>query len=151
MKFADRFNEARKTDPRSEKELTQLLGLSIRAYYNYANGITCPKVDDLVIFERVFNKPRGWFLGVKGNDEKEFNDLENLKINDLKNQIKQLEEENREEKHKNFILDELAQFQRVRIANLESTINYIKNKFLGKFENPLKAELAKVLDVVKSK
>ena len=149
MKFAEKFNEARKNDPRTEKELVSLLGLSIRAYYNYANGTTCPKVDDLPLFENVFNKPHGWFLGIEIDEKSK--DLKNKENLELKELIKKLEEVNKEEKQKNSILNELADFQRNRISSLESLINHIKDKLLDKIDEPVKNELKEILDIVKEK
>ena len=97
----------------SKTKLSKLLNLSPKTFFNYYNGVTSPDVNNLPLFNKVFNKPNGWFIGV-GN--------ENYLV--LHNKFEQLKKNYSELQAKNKENQELIKYMKyvIDLAKLEDRI-----------------------------
>jgi transcriptional regulator with XRE-family HTH domain len=115
MSFSERFNLAvleAHNEGISKKELIKTLNLSSKTFYNYINGNTSPKVDDLIIYERAFDKPDGWFLG-KGTPEARGFHKEHEKLKkDYSELLKKSKEDDELIRYMKYIID-LAKIEEI--------------------------------------
>lgn len=63
--FSERLKEARKAQKRMQKDMAELLNMTVRGYQYYEDGSHEPSYDDLVLLAKYLNVSTDYLLGLK--------------------------------------------------------------------------------------